>query len=369
MRKEDLRREIEKKLERKVALDPKLHNVYLLVHSDKLNIHWPMAAGKTEGVPANPNQPYHTASVGKTFTAVILAKLADQGLVKFDDPIVRYLPLDIVQDLHIFQGKDYTQEIQIKHLLSHTSGLPDYYMDKPKQGKGLLEEILENPSRFWTPQETIYWSKEHLTPRFPPGKRVHYTDTGYNLLGLIIENVTSKPFHEVLHEYIFHPLHMDHSYLSQYSEPAVKGDVPVANVYINDLKIKLDDYRSFSSFYAGGQTVSTLDDQLLFMKALVNHQIIQKETLDIMKQWNKMWIGMEYGYGLMRMRFIPFTRKYIGWGHLGASGTCMVYLPNLDTYIIGGFNQTAYRSKGMSFIFFNIVRKLEKLAKIYGGDR
>lgn len=47
---------------------------------------------------------------------------------------------------------------------------------------------------------------------------------------------------------------------------------------------------------------------------------------------DKLWIGMEYGYGLMRMRFIPFTRKYTRWGHLGASGTCMVYLPNMDTF-------------------------------------
>lgn len=363
MKIENVKREIEEKLKRKVASDRYLHNVYLLIHSDKLDIHWTMAEGKTDGVLANPNQPYHTASVGKTFTSVILAILVEKGLVKFDDPIANYLPADILKDLHMYKGKDYTNDIQIKHLLSNTSGLPDYFEDKPKRGKRFLEKILENPSRFWTPQETIHWSKEHLKPHFPPGTGVHYTDTGYNLLGIIIETITSKSFHEVLHDYIFNPLHMNHSYLSQFSEPTIKSKHPVAHLYLKELKINVDEYISFSSFYSGGQTVCTLEDQLLFMNALVNNQIIQKDTLDIMKQWNKMWIGMDYGYGLMRMRFLPFTQKYLGWGHLGSSGTSMLYFPNMNVYIIGSFNQTTYQSKSMNFIFFNVLRKLANIQR------
>ncbi|MFC7679988.1 serine hydrolase domain-containing protein [Paenibacillus sp. GCM10028914] len=360
MEKKEVRKEIELKLNRSVASDPKLHNVYLLVHSDKLGIHWPIAAGETDGFPANPIQPFHTASIGKTFTSVIIATLVEEGLVKFDDPIANYLPEDILKDLHLFKGKDYTYDIQIKHLLNNTSGIADYFEDKPKHGRTFMEEILENPSRYWTPQETIQWTKEHLKPCFSPGKRIHYTDTGYNLLGLIIESITSKPYHEVLHDYIFTPLNMNHSFLSQYSISAIQNNDPIANLYIDDLKINVDQYRSFSSFYAGGQTVSTLEDLLIFMKALVNNQIIQKETLDIMQQWNKMWIGLDYGYGLMRLRFLPFTRKYIGWGHLGASGSSMLYFPDMDVYIVGSFNQTAYQTKSMNYIFFNVLRKLVK---------
>lgn len=361
MRREAVRKEIETNLSQKVASDSKLHNVYLLVHSDKLDIHWPMAAGDTDGIPADPRQPYHTASIGKAFTSVILAKLVEQGLVRFEDPIANYLPESILKDLHTYRGKDYVPEIQIKHLVSNTSGLPDYYEDKPRRGQaGFMDEALANPSRFWTAEETIAWSKEYLQPRFPPGKGLHYSDTGFNLLGLIIERVTSKPYHEVLHDYIFTPLGMNHSYLSHYSDPAVDNGLPVANLHLNDLKIKLEDYRCFSSFYAGGQTVSTSEDLLTFLKALVNYRIVRKETLETMLQWNKMWLGMDYGYGLMRLHFIPFTRKYIGWGHLGASGAAMLYFPYYDAYIMGSFNQTAYRSKSMNYIFFNVLRKLEK---------
>ncbi|MFS0556548.1 serine hydrolase domain-containing protein [Brevibacillus sp. 179-C9.3 HS] len=206
----------------------------------------------------------------------------------------------------------------------------------------------------------MHWSKEHLQPRFAPGTRVHYTDTGYNLLGLLIETITAKSFHEVLHDYIFKPLHMHHSYLSQYSEPCVKCEHPVAHLYMDELKINVENYRSFSSFYSGGQTVSTMEDQLRFMKALVQNQMIKKETLEMMQQWNNMRIGMDYGYGLMRMRMIPFTQKYTGWGHLGASGSYMLYFPALDIYLIGSFNQTAYQAKGMNYLFFHVLRKLAK---------
>ncbi|CAI8899177.1 hypothetical protein EMIT07CA2_30455 [Brevibacillus sp. IT-7CA2] len=118
MSNEMIRSEIESNLKAKVASDRQLHNVYLLIHSDKLDIHWPIAAGNTAGGTANPNQLYHTASVGKAFTAVIVSILAEKGLVTFDDPIANYLPTEIRKDLHFWKGKDYTNEIQIKHLLA-----------------------------------------------------------------------------------------------------------------------------------------------------------------------------------------------------------------------------------------------------------
>ncbi|MFS0556549.1 serine hydrolase [Brevibacillus sp. 179-C9.3 HS] len=148
MSNEMIRSEIENKLKEKVAIDPKLHNVYLLIHSEKLDIHWPMAAGSIDGVAANPNQPYHTASVGKTFTAVILSMLVEQGLVKFEDSIANYLPSEIVKDLHVLKGKDHAHDIKIKHLLNNTSGLPDFFEEKPKRGKDFWKRYWSIPRVF-----------------------------------------------------------------------------------------------------------------------------------------------------------------------------------------------------------------------------
>lgn len=361
MKYEAIQQEIEQHLSTKVRKDSKLHNVHLLIHSDRLGIHWPMAAGHTDGISAHPDQPFHTASVGKTFTSVILAKLIEQGLTKFEDPIADYLPRSLMEGLHVCKGKEYSNDIQIKHLVSNTSGLPDFFEDKPKRQKPFLQEILDDPARFWTPEETVEWSKKHLNPRFPPGQGVYYTDTGYNLLGLIIETITAKRYEEVLHEYLFQPLGMANSYLSQFSNPAVKSEFPVAHLYLDDLKINVEQYRSFSSFYSGGQTVCTLDDLLCFMKALVTHQLITKENLLLMQSWKAMQLGLKYGYGLMKLQFLPFTQKYTVWGHLGASGSFMLYLPAMDVYLTGSFNQTAYQSKSMNYLFINVLRKLATL--------
>lgn len=355
---EAIKGEIEQTLASKVSQDSKLHNIYLLVHSDARHIHWPMAAGRTDELLANPHQPFHTASVGKTFTSVILAMLIEKGLAAYNDPIAKYLPSDLLEGLHVYKGEDYSHEIQLQHLLSNTSGLPDFFEDKPKRHRPFLEEVLEEPARFWTPEETIEWSKQHLQPRFPPGKGFHYTDTGYNLLGLIIESITAKRYAEVLHETIFTPLNMNHSYLAHYSEPAVPREHPVASLHLDELHIKLNDYRSFSSFYASGQTVSTTEDLLLFMKALTKQQLLKDDSLRKMQDWKKMRVGMKYGYGLMQLQFLPFTRKYTAWGHLGVSGAFMLVVPALDLYLTGSFNQTAYRSKGINLLFFNVIRKL-----------
>lgn len=79
---EAIKGEIEQTLASKVSQDSKLHNIYLLVHSDARHIHWPMAAGRTDELLANPHQPFHTASVGKTFTSVILAMLIEKGMIR-----------------------------------------------------------------------------------------------------------------------------------------------------------------------------------------------------------------------------------------------------------------------------------------------
>ena len=123
--------------------------------------------------------------------------------------------------------RNVTSHITIKHLLNHTSGLHDYFGDKPKQVTPFLDQILSEPSRFWTPQEIVQWSKEHLKSHFPPGEGFHYSDTGYHILGLVIENITSMPFHKALEHYLFMPLGMNHSYLICYSEPLVKSDYPI----------------------------------------------------------------------------------------------------------------------------------------------
>lgn len=337
-----------------VEKDSKIHNAYMLVHSDKLGIHIDLAEGSTGDMSANSQQPYFIASIGKLFTSVLIAILVEKGMVSYEDTIAEYLDDDLLKDLHVYKGKDYANSIKIKHLLNHTSGLHDYYTDKPKQGNPMMDILFEQPSRFWSPQEMIKWSKEHLKAHFPPGKGFHYSDTGYQILGLIVEKITLKPFHQALTDYIFRPLEMQHSYVANYSEPILKNDYPVANLFGRNMNVT--NYQSFSIEHGDG-IVAPAKDQLKFMKALVKHELITGNSFDKLKDWagffNLSYIGIDYGYGLMSFKTIPILvpKKYHVWGNAGSTGSFMFYNPEIDTYIIGSLNQFGYHRKGIKLLF------------------
>jgi D-alanyl-D-alanine carboxypeptidase len=360
MHEQEVKSKVKQQLEGMVNSDSRIHNAYLLIHSEKHNFHLNLARGQTGDIPAHEEQPYHTASIAKTFTSVIIAMLVEERKLSYDDPIHLYLPEDLMKGLHIYKGKEYSRDIRIEHLVSCTSGLADFYEDKPIQGKPFLDLLLEDPSRYWTPQETIEWTKQNIYPLFTPGKKCHYSNTGYNLLGLIIENISSKPYHEVLHEMIFLPLGMNHTFLSQYSEPALQSNYPTAHIQVKNKRVIVENHRSFSSIYAGGQAVSTSEDLLKFIKALIGNQLISRESLLRMMKWSKLWIGVDYGYGVMRIRMLPIIQKFNVWGHLGSIGSFMVYNPTMDVYIIGNFNRTGNVARNIRFLL-KVLRVFSKL--------
>lgn len=348
---------------KRVRSDPKIHNAYLLVHSEPSGIHMNIAEGSTNDTPANPDQPWFLASIGKLFTSVLIGILYEKKMLSYEDRVPKYLDWGLLRNLHVYNGVDYGDRIEIKHLLNHTSGLQDFFEEKPKAGMSMMEMMLEEPNRMWTPRDVIEWSKQNLKSHFPPGRGFHYSDTGYHLLGLIVEAVARMPFHQALHEFIFQPLGMRHSWLNQYSEPIEKPRFPVAGVFVGDTNII--HHRSLGIDYAGGGIISTSEGLLTFMKALVHHTIIRKETFERMKDWagffSLNFIGINYGYGLMSFRSLPLVmpRKYHVWGNAGSTGTYMFYHPALDAYFIGGLHQFRYHRKGimMMFTMIDLLRR------------
>ena len=361
MDKENTQISIEKLFRDTVRKDRKIHNAYLFVESDKLGIHLKLAEGSTNEVPANENQPYYVASVGKLFTSVLISILVEQGKLSYEDKIIPYLDQDILQNLHVYKGKDYTSQIQIRHLLNHTSGIHDYFDDKPRHTAPMLERIVGEPSRVWTPREVIQWSKENLPSHFPPGKGFHYSDTGYHILGLIIEKVTSMPFHATLSQYIFQPLEMNYSYLAHHSEPVLQSAYPVAEIYVEETRIDVTQHRSLSIDYAGGGIVATSDDLFKFMHSLVKLTLISSDTFDNMKDWARFFPGIDYGYGIMNIKTIPvlMPKKYNSWGIAGSIGSFMFYHPETYAYLIGNLNQQGYHIKGVR-IMLKIINILSK---------
>ena len=161
----------------------------VVFYSDRLNIHWKFAVGTVgkEQKPITEDHTFHIASIGKTITSALIGKLYEEGKISYDDPIKKFLSDDILKDLHVYEGKSYSDEILVRHLLNHTSGIADYFEEQPKEGKSIIELVIDEPDRFWTPVDTIQWAKDNLEAHFPLGEGFLYSDTGYQLLGLIIE--------------------------------------------------------------------------------------------------------------------------------------------------------------------------------------
>ncbi len=325
------------------------NNSFLLIHSDSLNIHWKMGSSANNEITADSNQPFHYASIGKTIVSTTVAILAEQGKIKFSDHISKYLDREILNGLHIYKKIDYSDSITIAQLLNHTSGIADYYTDKNKDGICLMDRMLAEPNTFWTPYTTIAWTKNNLKAKFKPGKGCHYSDTNYELLGLIIEQITKKQLHEVCHELIFNPLEMNDTYFIFHSEPKNQPTKKMADLFYKGKNLAT--YKSISMSWAGGGVISTTEDMLIFFKALNSRKLIKNETLETMKSdYGKLGANMNYGYGLMQFRFFGMGSKYRIWGNSGSVGAIMYYNEASDTYIIGCFNKFGWQVEPIMFI-------------------
>ena len=351
---------LENRFRKWIQKNNQIHNAYLLIHSENQGIHLNMAEGKTDGTTAHPDQPFFIASIDKLFTSVLIGCLYEEGKLSYDDPIETYLDADLLHNLHIYKGKNYTNAIKIKHLLNHTSGLYDFVEDKPIKGQGMLDIFLEKPSDAF--QNIIEWSKENLLPHFPPGEGFHYSDTGYYLLNLIIEEITMKSYPEALDAYFFQPLEMNHAYMLQYSQPMIKHKYPIADCYAGH--VNLGENSLLGIDYAGGRIVASSEDLLKFMKALITNKLLRKETMEKMQDWAKFSVGIDYGYGIMNFRHVPILmpKKFSVWGNAGSTGSFMFYHPELDAYFIGSLNRFRYHRKGIMLMFkmIDILLKSER---------
>lgn len=351
MRNEETHIVLEKRFKKVIQKDKNIQNAYMLIHSEKQGIHVNIAEGSTGSIPAHSKQPYFIASIDKLFISVLIGSLEEQGKLSYEDTIATYFDSELLNNLHIYKGKDYTNEIKIKHLLNHTSGLFGDGLEKSKQGTSMMDLLLDESPHHWTPHYIIQWSKENLTSHFPPGKEFYYSDMGYYLLILIIEKITLKPYHEVLKQSLFQPLEMNQTYMIQHSEPVIKKEYPVADCFLHNKNVTQDIRLGMDE--AGGRIVSTTEDLLKFMKALVCYKLLRKESMEKMKDWAKFFIGIDYGFGIMNFKHIPLfmPKRYSVWGNAGSNGSFMFYHPELDAYFIGSLNHFKYQRKGIRLMF------------------
>jgi len=170
--------------------------------------------------------------------------------------------------------------------------------------------------------------------------------------------VTQKPLHIVYDEYIFGPLGLKNTWLTGRSEPRVAPSYPPADVFYQGRVITST--RSNEAYWADGGIVTTAEEMIIFLKALNEGKIIQRDTLESMHDWHKLEFPMQYGYGTMYFQLPWIMSKVMGltplWGHSGSTGSFLYYSEDRDLYVAGTINNVGSNIK--PFMLIGDVLKL-----------
>jgi CubicO group peptidase (beta-lactamase class C family) len=228
-------------------------------------------------IPNAPNTKHRLGSITKQFTAMLILQLAEDGKLDLHAPISKYLP-------------DYPEKtgdvITIHHLLTHTSGIPNY-----TSFPGFMEDESRDP---YTP-EAFVKKFEDKDLDFSPGERFSYSNSGYFLLGVIAEKLSGKSYEVLLHEKIFSPLNMRATGFDNHSDilkNRATGYEKEAGGYKNSK------YLDMSIPYAAGSMYSTAEDLYLWDQALYTNKILSKKYMDLyFKPQIQAWGNLQYAYG------------------------------------------------------------------------
>jgi len=217
-------------------------------------------------------------SVTKTFTALVVMQLVEEGKISLDDTIDTWFPEQPNGD-----------RITIRMLLSHTSGIANYIS---------IENVMEGKwNKEWAPMDLVAEANKSGPVGEPGSSEAHYSNTNYVLLGLIVEDVTGNKWAQEVESRIIKPLDLkDTMFISTegvWGGILVEGYTKTPDGYISSLELPW--YPHPSTVWSAGEVVSTVSDMMTFASALFDGKLVSRETLAVMAQP----VGTDVNYGLL----------------------------------------------------------------------
>jgi D-alanyl-D-alanine carboxypeptidase len=310
------------------------------------------AVGTTElgaQTPPKANTHFRIASNTKTMTAALIVLLAQDGKLKFSDPVSTYVP-DVPNG----------ENITVAQLLKMRSGLYGYTADPE------LSAVMDaNPGKAWTPQEVLAIAFRH-PPQFAPDAEYEYSNTNFALLGLIAEKVGGHPLAQQLRDRLFGPVGLTQTSLPAADDTSIPAPYSHGYMYGGSFYALADDpypaemqaaaragtlqpidYTHQNSSYAtaAGGAISTADDLATWMKALVTGKVFNAD-------FHQQWLtspqaedpdapdGQKYGYGISYQRFGDNAAMYYHGGELPGFNSFMGYDPDNDVTLVIWTNLT-----------------------------
>ena len=297
---------------------PGVPGIVIHVESTRDGRRWTVAAGQSDTArhtPMRPDQPFRIASVTKTYVAAGILRLVERGVISLSDPIEKHVPAHLVAELK--RDGIRTDVITMEQLLAHRAGLAEH-----PSVPSYLPTAIANPRKRWTREEQVKLLVDSLQPVGPPGGQFRYSDTGYILLGAVIERYTGKTLGAGVRELIgFERLGLRQTWWETL-EPAPAGVADRAHQYLSGY----DTYGHDPSvdLYGGGGIAAPLADVAAFMSALQSGKVFQRgATLDTMLAVRSPDFLAGYGLGIFRVN----SQGRIGIGHSGFWGVIAVHYP------------------------------------------
>lgn len=345
-------------------IDPKAFQAVVDAAAEKLKVPGAMvllrtpqgdfnaAVGTTElgaQIPPAANTHFRIASNTKTMTAALIVLLAQDGKLKFSDPVSAYVP-----------GVPNGENISVAQLLKMRSGLYGYTADP-----ALSAAMDADPRKAWTPQEVLAIAYRH-PPQFAPDASYEYSNTNYALLGLIAEKAGGRPLAEQFQERLFGPVGLTQTSLPAADDTSMPNPYSHGYMYGGSFYALADDpypadmqaaawagtlhpidYTNQNSSYAtaAGGAISTADDLATWMKALVSGKVFNAD-------YHQQWLtslqaedpdapdGQKYGYGISYQRFGPNAAMFYHGGELPGFNSFMGYDPDNDVTLVIWTNLT-----------------------------
>lgn len=327
---------------------------------------------------------FSLASVSKMFTGVAAIKLVEQGKLRLDEDLQKYFP-DLLYE-----------HITIYNLLTHTSGLEEYFAPSVRNALG------DKPTN--TEIEKIY-SKAHLKEKFPPDSNWSYSNTNFMLLALIIEKASGMSYPSFLKQYIFKPAKMGSSFVLKKNAPASKkNDIAAIYNYPSFLSvnpINVDSITAAKKYYAiiensygDGSIFSTIGDLFRFHEALIRGKILNAKSQQLLyapvilpngKSYEAGNANADYssGYGLGCQVSRDTSLGKIIW-HTGSNpGTLTFFMRNITrdqcviilnnnwyrgTFHLGGSIMNIINGRKLQLMASSLARKIGKEYTLNGPD-
>lgn len=256
-----------------------------------------------ERVPIQPHTPFEVASVTKTFVAVTVLRLVEEGVLSLDDTVGRWLPN--------LRRPNIPPEVTIRQLLSHRSGIHNFG-DDPEFRQALFSDW----SRRWKPEDVFDYVR---APLFSPDESGDYSNTGYVILGMIIQSATGASVAHEMRRIVFQRAGLARTYFG--AEEDDFGEIAHPHLDFDGDGIH-EDLGSYSqvailtSFWTSGAVISTPADLVAFSSALFGGHLLSQGSLDSMRNFQTVVIaGAPYDFGLGLMRLDVLGREH--WAHSG----------------------------------------------------